>query len=62
MALQGIRDYAQNHAGQQVLINGGGGGVGSFAIQLAKAADAEVVAVDRAPPPLRTEAPAGSNR
>lgn len=34
--------------GKRVLINGGGGGSGSFAIQLAKAAGAEVVAVDNA--------------
>lgn len=47
MALQGIRDYCCVKPGHLVLINGAGGGVGSFAIQLAKSCGAEVTAIDR---------------
>ncbi|KAE9624737.1 zinc-binding dehydrogenase [Parasedimentitalea maritima] len=46
LAMQGLRTAGQLPPGQKVLINGAGGGVGTFAIQLAKLADAEVTGVD----------------
>jgi NADPH:quinone reductase-like Zn-dependent oxidoreductase len=48
IALQGIRDKGKVQPGQTVLVNGGGGGAGMFALQLAKLAGAEVTGVDNA--------------
>jgi len=46
IAIQGIRDQGHVQPGQRVLINGAGGGVGTFAVQLAKSNGANVTGVD----------------
>ncbi len=44
-ALQGVRDHGRVKPGQRVLIHGAGGGVGTYAVQIAKALGAHVTAV-----------------
>jgi NADPH:quinone reductase-like Zn-dependent oxidoreductase len=48
LAVQGLIDVGRIGSGQELLLNGAGGGVGTFALQIARLHDVEVTAVDKA--------------
>jgi NADPH:quinone reductase-like Zn-dependent oxidoreductase len=61
LAVQAVRDEGRVRSGQRVLINGAGGAVGTFAVQLAKAYGADVTGVD-SPPKLDMLRSIGADR
>ncbi len=48
LAVQGLVDVGRIRSGQKLLLNGAGGGVGTFALQIARLYDVEITAVDSA--------------
>jgi len=46
LAVQGLRDHWKMEPGQKILINGAGGGVGTFGVQIAKLSGVEITGVD----------------
>jgi NADPH:quinone reductase-like Zn-dependent oxidoreductase len=46
LAIQGLRDKGKIQSGQKLLINGAGGGVGTFAVQIARLSGVEITGVD----------------
>jgi NADPH:quinone reductase-like Zn-dependent oxidoreductase len=48
LAVQGLVDVGRIRSGQKLLLNGAGGGVGTFALQIARLHDVEVTVVDKA--------------
>jgi NADPH:quinone reductase-like Zn-dependent oxidoreductase len=61
-ALQGLRDWGRLKPGQRVMINGASGGVGTFAVQLAKALGAAHVTAVCSTPNVETAARIGADR